>query len=89
MNQYPPVSEIPFYDKGVKIPRKIKEQYGLINNAYRQAFARGLGGYRTESTWNKKMHTCCKSKVFWRHHGNCPRLGNREDPDDLSDLKDL
>jgi len=45
-------------------------------NEYRVAFIKGQGGTKKEETWNEKkhMHTCCKSKVPWRHKYNCPRL---------------
>ncbi len=70
----PRVSDIPFFEKGQIIPRDVKDKYHLNGNAYRQAFARGIGGFRTEETWNKKIHTCCKSKSYWRHRSNCPKI---------------
>lgn len=84
------VSEIPFFAKGERIPQEMKDKFQLNGSAYRMAFARGLGGSIKEKTWNKElhMHSCCGAKVNWRHHGDCPRLGNRNDPDDYSDLKD-
>lgn len=84
------VCDIPFFPKGTKISKEIKRKYNL-EEAYRMAFARGLGGSQKEATWSKKehVHTCCGAKVPWRHKGACPNLGNRNDPDDLSDLKDI
>lgn len=51
-----------------------------IENAYRRAFKDGLGGSRKENTWNKQKdkyhgtHSCCGSKVYWRHKVECPAL---------------
>lgn len=59
-------------------------------NAYRRAFKDGLGATRKEFTWNKyeHHHTCCGSKVCWRHKTFC-KLVPKNAPDDLSDLKDI
>lgn len=61
--------------------RKIYERNGAIlssgeRNKYRIAFMKGQGGSRKEETWNKNhhWHTCCLSKVPWRHKTSCPRL---------------
>lgn len=45
-----------------------------IKNAYRVAFAKGEGASRRDSTFDKRqgMHTCCRSKVAWRHKVACP-----------------
>lgn len=86
------VSDIPFYPKGMKISKEDKSKYGLYGScAYRLAFARGLGGSIKEKTWDKinHIHKCCGAMVPWRHHGNCPGLGNRNKEDDLSDLKEI
>ena len=47
-----------------------------IVNGYRLAFMRGEGGSRKEETWNEKRHThsCCGSRVPWRHKVNCKRI---------------
>jgi len=44
-------------------------------NAYRKAFLDGQGASRKEATWNeeKHYHTCCGSKVAWRHKIDCKR----------------
>lgn len=49
---------------------------GITENAYRIAFAMGQGGSTKEDTWNKPTHehTCCHSKVPWRHKAKCPGL---------------
>ena len=85
------VKDIPFFPKGTQIPKEIKDKFNLNGQTYRMAFARGLGGSKKEATWDRKkhIHTCCGAMVPWRHHGNCPKLGNRNDPYDLSDLKDI
>lgn len=52
-----------------------------IKNAYRVAFAKGEGASRKDRTFNKELgiHTCCGSKVAWRHKVNCPLLDLGED----------
>lgn len=42
-------------------------------NGYRDAFKKGLGASRKDSTWDReqKLHTCCLSKVAWKHKSKC------------------
>lgn len=49
-------------------------------NAYGQAFFDGQGASCKESTWKytdkktkKGEHSCCGSKVAWRHKVDCPK----------------
>ena len=79
-----PVSEIPFFEGEISSDEKAR--YGMILpggkiNYYRLMFAKGQGGSKREDTWNKKEHTCCHSKVCWRHKVGCPGLDN---PQELS-----
>lgn len=72
-----------------------KQRLGLImssgrKNEYRYYQFIGQGGSCKEKSWSKEnhQHTCCGSKVPWRHRMGCkPELP--DDPDDLSDLKDI
>lgn len=46
-------------------------------NEYRRAFLQGLGASPKESTFDPKLgkrggHSCCGSKVWWRHKVLCP-----------------
>ena len=61
--------------------REIAERNGAIMsngmpNYYRIEFMKGHGGSKKEETWNKAehQHSCCKSRVSWRHKTGCPRL---------------
>ncbi len=72
------VSEMPFFEG--KISRNEKRKWGAMCatgsvNYYRVTFMQGHGGSRKEETWNKAahIHTCCQSKVPWRHKKDCPR----------------
>lgn len=45
-------------------------------NSYRDAFRAGLGASRKDATFDPKLgkrggHTCCGSKVEWRHKADC------------------
>jgi hypothetical protein len=84
-----PVSEIPFYPAGIRIPKSDVIKYGL-DSVYRYIFARGQGGSCRDITWSKEkyLHECCGSKYPWRHFAACPKA-LRNLPDDLSDLKDI
>jgi len=44
-------------------------------NDYRWAFYHGLGGTRKECTWDQQRHShsCCGSRVAWRHKVDCQR----------------
>jgi hypothetical protein len=73
------VTDIPFFEG--RITRADKEKYGMImpsgkDNDYRIAIAKGQGGSAKEETWERTQHwhSCCKSKVAWRHKTSCPRL---------------
>lgn len=89
------VEFLPYYSSIKKIPKDEIKELGLIMsdgqmNRYRKSFIEGLGGSVKDKTWSrgKHRHSCCKSKVFWRHLKTCPQLC-RNAPEDLSDLKDL
>jgi len=73
------VKDMEFVDGPVY--RVIAERNGAIMsngeiNYYRVMFMKGQGGSSKEETWDpgKHWHSCCKSKVCWRHKNNCPRL---------------
>jgi hypothetical protein len=75
------VSDMEFLDPGSICTRKVAERNGAIMsngeiNYYRIQFMKGQGGSPTEETWDRKnhWHTCCKSRVCWRHKIGCPRL---------------
>jgi len=77
----PKVKDLPFFDSLRDISHKDKVRLGIICttgnlNEYRINFILGRGGSRKEETWDRKnlRHTCCDSKVPWRHKKNCPRL---------------
>lgn len=77
-NKYSKVDTLPFFD-GILTKEKLKE----IRNdypgqpsdlKYRKEFIKGRGASRKDKTWNKHIHTCCNSKVPWRHKAMCPLL---------------
>jgi hypothetical protein len=77
----PKVEELPFFDSLRGVSRAEMVRLGLICttghiNAYRRAFVLGQGGSKKEATWDhaQRQHTCCASKVPWRHKKGCPRL---------------
>lgn len=91
--KYGKVSFLPFY-LGKLSSEKIDEirkrpEVGLQpqNMDYRKAFITGLGASTKDPTWNRSghEHTCCQSKVPWRHKAKCIKAA-RNAPDDLSDL---
>ena len=49
---------------------------GGYANSYRVARMKGVGASRSENTWDAKAHehTCCKSRVHWRHKVSCPKV---------------
>jgi hypothetical protein len=53
---------------------------------YRKEFIKGHGATTKDDTWNanKHVHSCCKSRVPWRHKAKCENV--LRDTDDLSDL---
>lgn len=58
-------------------------------NDYRLAQLNGTVGSRSEETWQKDgrkaysgTHTCCGSKVHWRHKVSCPGLSDGDLPPD-------
>lgn len=78
---WPKIKDLPFFDSMRDLSHKEKLRLGIISetgevNEYRRAFVTGLGGNKKEETWDPKKHwhTCCKSKVPWRHKRNCPRV---------------
>lgn len=73
------VSQIPYFERNIS--HSEKEKYGMImsngrDNYYRIMFAKGQGGSQREETWDRTghNHTCCGSKVSWRHKTVCPKL---------------
>ncbi len=66
--------------QGIKTINNLYCKTGKIN-AYRRSFLDGTGGSRKDETWNriKNCHSCCNSKVYWRHKINCKSLkGNKK-----------
>lgn len=55
------------------------------NMDYRKEFIKGRGASTKDPTWNRKkhIHTCCKSKVPWRHKAKCPKLNDPEEGNEL------
>ena len=70
--------------KGIRTTGKLYCKTGKING-YRDAFKKGYGASRKEKTWNGKIHTCCRSKVAWRHKATCKRLEGNEKFQALTD----
>lgn len=75
------VKQIPPVDSVTELSVDDRKRFGLITktgipNAYRTAFALGQGASRRDSTFNKQkgIHTCCGSKVAWRHKTACKLL---------------
>lgn len=73
------VKYIPFFEG--KISKADKEKWGMIlsggkDNYYRIMFAKGRGASRKDRTWDKVSHhhTCCLSRVPWRHKTACEML---------------
>lgn len=62
-------------------------------NEYRRAFYQGNGGSPKDKTFDPAIgtrggHSCCGSKVWWRHKLGC-KNSFKNAPEDLSDLKDV
>lgn len=55
---------------------------GTVND-YRYAQFVGQGGSRSDPTFDriKGIHTCCGSKVYWRHKNVCQKLEGSLPPD--------
>lgn len=75
------VKDLPFFDTLKKVSHEDRVKLGLIHsrgkiNEYRRAFILGHGGSAKEGTWSKDkhLHTCCKSRVSWRHKSTCNKL---------------
>lgn len=75
------VQDIPPFDSVRELSVSERKRYGLYLsggglNDYRIAMATGQGGSVKDSTWNKphNKHTCCNSRVAWRHKSNCELL---------------
>ena len=75
------VEQIPPVDRISEFSPEEKRQFGIttrtgIGNAYRIAFALGQGASRKDKTYDRsrRMHTCCGSKVSWRHKVGCKLL---------------
>ena len=80
------VRDMPFFDGNISF--KDKQKFGMIcstgiKNSYRISFAKGQGASRRDETVTKdgKGHTCCGSKVVWRHKTACPRMEGTLPPD--------
>lgn len=76
-----PVEAIPFVTTTREFSLEEQKEYGIktstgIQNAYRTAFALGQGASRKDTTFDKSkgIHTCCGSKVAWRHKTACKLL---------------
>jgi len=76
-----PVADLPFVDSMREVSEEDRVRMGLYtsggySNSYRVARMRGVGASRSESTWDSKAHehTCCKSRVHWRHKVSCPKV---------------
>jgi hypothetical protein len=52
-------------------------------NDYRRAQFLGQGASRKDPEWDKqrRVMTCCGSKVYWRHKVACPKLEGTLPPD--------
>lgn len=76
--------EVPMFNSIREVGVADRKRWGLIMsnggiNDYRVAKATGVGGSRKEETFDPKLgkrggHSCCGSKVEWRHKVSCPRL---------------
>jgi hypothetical protein len=53
-------------------------------NYYRVCQVQGIGGSRKEATWDRPnhTHTCCGSRVPWRHKVSCKNLSDGTLPPD-------
>lgn len=79
-----PVSKLPFIDSLTELSIGERKRLGLILrgggiNDYRLAHMNGKAGSMREETWinqgyHKGYHSCCNSRVCWRHKVSCPRL---------------
>jgi len=75
------VRDIPPFDSVKELGVTERKEYGLYLsggglNDYRIAMATGIGGSRSDATFDKlgHRHTCCGSKAPWRHKVACPLL---------------
>lgn len=75
------VQLVPPVDTVRELSMSERHDYGLITstgipNAYRVAFALGQGASRKDSTFSRSdgIHTCCGSRVSWRHKTACSML---------------
>ncbi|WP_148058661.1 hypothetical protein [Agrococcus jenensis] len=76
-----PVSDLPFITSLSELSKEDRERFGLYlpsghRNAYRVERMKGHGGSRTDPSWDRtaNQHTCCNSRVYWRHKVACPLL---------------
>lgn len=90
MTRYSKVDKLPFVF-GILTKTKLEEIKKSIlgqpkNMDYRKEFIKGRGASTKDETWNRNTHehTCCKSKVPWRHMAKCEKV--LKDNDDYSDL---
>lgn len=90
MTKYGKVNRLPIVEGKLtkeKIASLNLERFGLqpVNLDYRKEWLKGRGASTKDATWNrqKRIHTCCKSKVPWRHKANCWRL--KEDQNEGND----
>jgi hypothetical protein len=82
-----PVSEIPYYPPGTRIPKEDVRKHGL-DSVYRYMFARGRGASCRDVTWDGRQHICCRCNYPWRHFATC-KNARPNWPNDLSDLRDV
>lgn len=56
--------------------RQRLKELEMENSTLKRGMATGRGGSRKDATFDKKAnrHTCCRSKVAWRHKNACPLL---------------
>lgn len=84
------VSELPFIDSVRELSIGDRKRLGLILpsghvNDYRIAHMNGTAGSRKEETFDPSLgrrggHSCCGSRVEWRHKVTCPRLNFGDEP---------
>jgi len=75
------VKDLPFIDSLSELNLAERKKYGLYlpsgqTNYYRIQQMKGQGGSTKDETWDKATHhhTCCQSKVPWRHKTSCSQL---------------
>lgn len=90
----PAVKDLPFVDSLRELTKKEQSDLGLImpsghRNDYRVETMKGRGASSKDSTFDPTLghrggHSCCGSKVTWRHKASCPMLKFEEEHEDVS-----